>query len=239
VLPWVDVATGSLGQGRSDGFGVALAGRYLDELPYRVWVLCGDSEMAEGSMWEAFDKAAYYRLANLTAIVDVNRLGQRGPTELGWDLDAYARRVEAFGCRAIPIDGHDLGEIDKALTQAAGADRPAVILARTRKGRGFSEVEDREGWHGRPLPAEMAERAIVELGGARHLTVRGPLPEGGSLRARPDHQTAKAISIGAHSLCILEASAVSRAQPGPTAADASRPLPWSLCLKGWERISHA
>jgi transketolase len=185
VLPWVDVATGSLGQGLPDGVGVALAGRYLDELPYRVWVLCGDSEMAEGSMWEAFDKAAYYRLDNLTAIVDVNRLGQRGPTELGWDLEAYARRVEAFGCRAIPIDGHDLGEIDKALTQAAGAGRPAVILARTRKGRGVSEVEDREGWHGRPLPAEMAERAIRELGGERHLTVQGPRPEGGSPRTRP------------------------------------------------------
>ncbi len=185
VLPWVDVATGSLGQGLPDGVGVALAGRYLDELPYRVWVLCGDSEMAEGSMWEAFDKAAYYRLDNLTAIVDVNRLGQRGPTELGWDLEAYARRAEAFGCRAIPIDGHDLGEIDKALTQAAGADRPTVILARTRKGRGFSEVEDREGWHGRPLPAEMAERAIVELGGERHLTVRGLRPDGGTPRTRP------------------------------------------------------
>jgi transketolase len=185
VLPWVDVATGSLGQGLPDGVGVALAGRYLDELPYRVWVLCGDSEMAEGSMWEAFDKAAYYRLSNLTAIVDVNRLGQRGPTELGWDLDAYARRVEGFGCRAIPIDGHDLGAIDKALTDAADADRPTVILARTRKGRGFSEIEDREDWHGKPLPAEMAERAIVELGGERHLTVSGLRPEGGSPRTRP------------------------------------------------------
>jgi transketolase len=184
-LPWVDVATGSLGQGLPDGVGVALAGRYLDELPYRVWVLCGDSEMAEGSMWEAFDKAAYYRLANLTAIVDVNRLGQRGPTELGWDLDAYARRIEGFGCRAIPIDGHDLGEIEKAFAQAADADRPTVILARTRKGRGFSEIEDREGWHGRPLPAEMAERAVVELGGERHVTVRGPRPAGGSPRTRP------------------------------------------------------
>jgi transketolase len=184
-LPWVDVATGSLGQGLPDGVGVALAGRYLDELPYRVWVLCGDSEMAEGSMWEAFDKAAYYRLANLTAIVDVNRLGQRGPTELGWDLDAYARRIEGFGCRAIPIDGHDLGEIEKAFAQAADADRPTVILARTRKGRGFSEIEDREGWHGRPLPAEMAERAVVELGGERHITVRGPRPAGGSPRTRP------------------------------------------------------
>jgi transketolase len=185
VLPWVDVATGSLGQGLPDGVGVALAGRYLDELPYRVWVLCGDSEMAEGSMWEAFDKAAYYQLANLTAIVDVNRLGQRGPTELGWDLEAYTKRIEAFGCRAIPIDGHDLDEIDKALGSVGDADQPTVILARTRKGRGFSEVEDREGWHGRPLPQEMAERAIVELGGERHLTVTGPQPGSGTPRDRP------------------------------------------------------
>ncbi len=186
VLPWVDVATGSLGQGLPDGVGVALAGRYLDELPYRVWVLCGDSEMAEGSMWEAFDKAAYYRLDNLTAIVNVNRLGQRGPTELGWDLDTYTKRIEAFGCRAIPIDGHDLGEIDKALASVGDAGQPTVILARTRKGRGFSEIEDRENWHGKPLPAEMAERAIVELGGERHLTVSGPLPEAGTPRARPN-----------------------------------------------------
>jgi transketolase len=185
LLPWVDVATGSLGQGLPDGVGVALAGRYLDELPFRVWVLCGDSEMAEGSIWEAFDKASHYRLDNLTAIVDVNRLGQRGPTDLGWDLDAYARRIEGFGCRPISIDGHDLGEIEKALADAAGADRPTVILARTRKGRGFDEVEDREGWHGRVLPAEMAERAIIELGGERHLTVRGPRPEEGTPRARP------------------------------------------------------
>jgi transketolase len=185
VLPWVDVATGSLGQGLPDGVGIALAGRYLDELPYRVWVLCGDSETAEGSMWEALDKAAYYRLSNLTAIVDINRLGQRGPTELGWDVDAYARRVEAFGCTAICVDGHDLDEIEKAFAEVDGAARPTVVLARTRKGRGFREVEDREGWHGRPLPPEMAERAIVELGGERHVAVSGPLPSGGSPRSRP------------------------------------------------------
>ena len=185
ALPWVDVATGSLGQGLPDGVGVALAGRYLDELPYRIWVLCGDSEMAEGSMWEAFDKAAYYRLTNLTAIVDVNRLGQRGPTELGWDLDMYAKRIEGFGCRAIPIDGHDLAEIDTALASVGEAGQPTVILARTRKGRGFTEVEDREGWHGTPLPKEMAERAIVELGGERHITVTGLPPEGGSPRIWP------------------------------------------------------
>jgi transketolase len=186
LLPWVDVATGSLGQGLPDGVGVALAGRYLDELPFRVWVLCGDGEMAEGSMWEALDKASHYRLSNLTAIVDVNRLGQRGPTELGWDVEAYARRVEGFGCRAISVDGHDFDQIDKALAQVADADQPTVILAQTRKGSGFSEVEDREGWHGVPLPKEMAERAIVELGGERHLTVQGPLPEDGTPRTRPN-----------------------------------------------------
>jgi transketolase len=185
VLPWVDVATGSLGQGLPDGVGIALAGRYLDELPYRVWVLCGDSETAEGSMWEALDKAAYYGLRNLTVIVDVNRLGQRGPTELGWDIDAYAGRVTAFGCQAVSTDGHDVAEIDGAFSRAADADRPTVILARTRKGRGFDEVEDREGWHGRPLPEPMAELAIIELGGERNLTVTGPLPEGGSPRAWP------------------------------------------------------
>src|ERR1700727_940197 len=104
VLPWVDVATGSLGQGLPDAVGVALAGRYLDRLPYRTWVLCGDSEMAEGSIWEALDKASYYGLSNLIAMVDVNRLGQRGPTELQWDLDSYARRASAFGARVLEID---------------------------------------------------------------------------------------------------------------------------------------
>src|SRR4030088_2152984 len=107
VLPWVDVATGSLGQGLPDGVGVALAGRYLDRLPYRVWVLCGDSEMAEGSIWEALDKASYYRLSHLIAILDVNRLGQRGATDLGWNTAAYAERAMAFGARTIEIDGHD------------------------------------------------------------------------------------------------------------------------------------
>ncbi len=178
VLPWVDVATGSLGQGLPDGVGVALAGKYLDRADYRVWVLCGDSELAEGSIWEALDKASYYKLGNLIAMMDVNRLGQRGPTELSWDIDTYTRRMEAFGARVIAIDGHDLAEIDEALGQAGTleAEQPLVILARTKKGKGFTEVEDRENWHGKPLPAPMAERAIEELGGERGLTVRGPLP---------------------------------------------------------------
>ncbi|WP_250550249.1 transketolase [Pseudonocardia sp. H11422] len=193
VLPWVDVATGSLGQGLPDAVGVALAGKYLDRLPYRVWVLCGDSEMSEGSIWEAIDKAAYYRLSNLIAIVDVNRLGQRGPTELFWDLNAYARRAQAFGARVLQVDGHDVAAIDRVLADAGsgGGDEPTVVLARTRKGHGFSEVEDRENWHGKPLPSEMATRAIIELGGERSLRVRGPVPKPSGLPVRPDAGDAK------------------------------------------------
>ena len=179
VLPWVDVATGSLGQGLPDGVGIALAGKYLEHLPFRVWVLCGDSELAEGSIWEALDKASYYKLSNLVVMADINRLGQRGPTDLGWDLDAYERRVEAFGARALVIDGHDLSAIDGAFAEAEdmSGDRPTVILAKTIKGRGFSEVENKEGWHGKPFPPDMSTRAVQELGGERHMTVRGPIPE--------------------------------------------------------------
>jgi transketolase len=190
VLPWVDVATGSLGQGLPDGVGVALAGRYLDRLPYRVWVLCGDSELAEGSIWEALDKASYYRLSNLIAMVDVNRLGQRGATDLGWDLDAYTRRAEAFGARVLVIDGHDLPAIDGALTFAADSSasgQPTVILAKTIKGRGFSEVEDSPYWHGKPFPPDMAERAITELGGVRSLVMRGARPEPAEPGPAPEH----------------------------------------------------
>ncbi|WP_433222701.1 transketolase [Dactylosporangium sp. CS-047395] len=186
ILPWVDVATGSLGQGLPDGVGVALAGKYLDREPFRVWVLCGDSEMAEGSMWEALDKASHYRLSNLVAIVDVNRLGQRGETDLGWDLDAYAARADAFGARVIAVDGHDLAAVDDALTEAADpGDAPTVILARTVKGKGFPEIEDRDGWHGKPLPPDMARRAIDGLGGERDLTLRGPRPSGDGGRGGP------------------------------------------------------
>jgi transketolase len=177
-LPWVDGATGSLGQGLPVGVGLALTGRRLDRLPYQVWVLCGDSELAEGSVWEAAEHAGYEGLGNLTAIVDVNRLGQRGPTRHGWDLSAYARRFGAFGWHTIEIDGHDLGQIDYALTDARGARRrPTVILARTRKGEGVTGVEDREGAHGKPLSDP--EGAIEELGGPRHIAVRPPAPENG------------------------------------------------------------
>jgi len=180
MLPWVDVATGSLGQGLPIAVGVALAGRKLDKLPYHVWTLCGDSELAEGSIWEGLDKASYYQLSNFTAIFDINRLGQRGPTEYGWETDHYRDRVQAFGCRAVVIDGHDVEQIDQALGQAREATgKPTVIIARTVKGKGFSEIENKDGWHGKALPPDMAERAIKELGGIRHLRVDGQKPEPG------------------------------------------------------------
>jgi transketolase len=178
IIPWVDVATGSLGQGLPIGVGVALAGRYLEKRPYRVWVLCGDSEMAEGSVWEAFDKAGHYKLSNLIAILDMNRLGQRGPTELGWDGERYAGRAAAFGWHALTIDGHNLSEIDRAYVEALQPrDRPTVIIARTVKGRGVSFLEDKEGWHGKALNSEQMKQAITELGGEGSITVAVGRPD--------------------------------------------------------------
>jgi transketolase len=185
ILPWVDVATGSLGQGLPIAVGVALAGRAVDKLPFHVWTVCGDSEIAEGSIWEGLDKAGHYGLNNFTAIVDVNRLGQRGPTEFEWDMATYQRRVEAFGCRALVIDGHDVAEIDEALSAArAETERPTVVLARTIKGKGFREIENKDNWHGKALPEDMAERAIAELGGVRHILVDtiDPAPGESSVR---------------------------------------------------------
>jgi transketolase len=169
-IPPTDVATGSLGQGLPIGVGVAIAGRELDKLPYRVWVLCGDSEMAEGSMWEAFQHAGWEGLDNLTAIIDVNRLGQTRETMLGWDLDGYKRRCEAFGWHAVTIDGHDVEQIEQAYAEAeATKGKPTVIIARTKKGKGVKAVEDQPGKHGKPL--DDPEEAIRELGGERDLHV--------------------------------------------------------------------
>jgi transketolase len=178
VLPYVDVATGSLGQGLPIGVGMALNGKCLDRLPYHVWVLLGDSEMAEGSVWEAFDKASYYQLDNLTAILDMNRLGQRGETELGWNSAAYAARARAFGWNAIELDGHDLFAIDTAYAQAlAQKERPTCLIARTEKGHGVSFLANKENWHGKALSQEQAAQALQELGGERHITVQSPAPE--------------------------------------------------------------
>jgi transketolase len=175
-IPWVDVATGSLGQGLPDGVGIALAGKSLDRLPFRVWVLCGDSEMAEGSMWEAFEHAAYYKLDNLTAIIDVNRLGQRGETMHGWDLDSYANRAKAFGWNAIEVDGHDVEAVDRAYAEAISTTGvPTVIVAKTIKGKGVKAVENQPGWHGKAL--DDPEQAIEELGGERNIRVEVAKPD--------------------------------------------------------------
>jgi transketolase len=170
IIPWVDVATGSLGQGLPYGVGMALAGKYLDRLPYRIWVLHGDSETAEGSVWEAFEHASHYELDNLTAILDVNRLGQRGETMQGWNTGAYVERARAFGWNAIEIDGHDVEQIDRAYREAAETTgRPTLIVARTIKGKGVKAVEDKEGWHGKAL--DDPDAAIEELGGIRNIVV--------------------------------------------------------------------
>ncbi len=175
-LPWVEVATGSLGQGLPVGVGYALTGARLDRLPYRVWVLCGDSELAEGSMWEAFEHAGYEALDNIVALIDVNRLGQRGPTRHEWDSAAYARRISAFEWHTIEVDGHDVDAIDQALTEAEAIRRPVAVLALTRKGAGVAAVEDQEGAHGKPLGD--ATEAIDELGGVRSIRLRVATPAG-------------------------------------------------------------
>jgi transketolase len=189
VLPWVDVATGSLGQGLPIGVGVGLAGKYLDKLPYRIWVILGDSEMSEGSIWEALELGGHYALNNLIGVLDMNRLGQRGETMLGWNGDAYAARAKAFGWHAIEIDGHNLDEIARAYNEATRVtDAPTLIVARTIKGRGFSEIENKNGWHGKALPQDMADRAIKELGGVRNLVVQVQKPENLQPAERPASQ---------------------------------------------------
>jgi len=175
-MPWVDVATGSLGQGLPIGLGMALAMR-LDGLPGRAWVLMGDSEVIEGSVWETMANASYHQARNLVAILDMNRLGQRGPTMLEWDGDRYAARAEAFGWRAIQIDGHDVDAIDRAYTEASEGNGPTFIVARTEKGHGVSFLANAEGWHGKALDEEQAKQAIEELGGERSITITPPKPD--------------------------------------------------------------
>jgi transketolase len=194
VLPWVDVATGSLGQGLPIGVGIALAGKYLEGAPYRVWVILGDSEMAEGSIWEAMGSASDARLGNLIGILDVNRLGQRGPTALEWDTATYAARARAFGWRSIEIDGHDLNAIDAAYTEAEqSSDQPTLIVARSVKGHGVSLVADKDDWHGKALSREQAEQAIDELGDLREVRVQVQAPPDGAVsrsRVGPRHAVA-------------------------------------------------
>src|SRR5437868_1385936 len=185
ILPWTDVATGSLGQGLPIAVGVALAAKRPLNAPFHVWTLTGDSELAEGSIWEGLDHAGHEGLSNFTAIFDINRLGQRGPTELEWDVDAYGARVKAFGCDPIVIDGHDVAAIDDALGRARRAERPTVIVAKTVKGKGVSFLEDKEGWHGKALDPDQAKQALAELGAVPSRTFATLTPEPWSPRAVP------------------------------------------------------
>ncbi len=226
VLPYVDVATGSLGQGLPIGIGMALNGKYLDKLPYRVWVLLGDSEVAEGSIWEALDKGSAYKLDNVVAILDMNRLGQRGPTDLGWNGPAYAARARAFGWHAIELDGHDLTAIDKAYAEALTIkDRPTFLVAKTQKGAGVSFLADKEGWHGKALNAEQAKQALAELGGERHLIVPTPKPKD----QKPTSTAARPIELPTYAAGTKEATrkaygdaltALGKARPDVVALDA-------------------
>lgn len=163
---WTEVATGSLGQGLSLGLGMALNGKYLDKSDYRVYVLLGDGEIAEGSVWEAAALASHYSLDNLIGIIDVNALGQSQRTMYAFDIDTYCRRFEAFGWNAIGIDGHDFDDILPALAQAkASTDKPTIIVAKTFKGKGVSFLENADNWHGKAVPkGEELDKALAELG---------------------------------------------------------------------------
>ena len=167
LMPWVKAATGSLGQGLSVGVGLALASKSLGS-GNRVFVLLGDGECAEGNVWEAANAASNFKLNNLCAIVDVNRLGQSEATQHGHDIRKYQDRFRAFGWNAISIDGHSIPQILNALKKAEKSVKPAVIIAKTVKGKGVSFLEDRDGWHGKPLKGEQLEQALEEL---------APMPE--------------------------------------------------------------
>jgi transketolase len=187
VFPFVEAATGSLGQGLSIGLGMALNAKYLDKLPYRTYVLLGDSEMAEGSQWEAIQIAAEYKLDNLIGIIDVNRLGQRGETMYGHRVGEYEKRVSAFGWDTIVIDGHSVPDILGAYEKAfAVTGRPVMIIARTIKGKGVSFIEDKNGWHGKALNREEFEKAMMELGPVDQ-SLKGQIPKPDD--AKPEHRS--------------------------------------------------
>jgi transketolase len=164
-FPYAEAATGSLGQGLSIGLGMALNAKYIDKLPYYTYVLLGDSEMTEGSQWEAIQIAAYYKLDNLIGIIDVNRLGQRGETIYGWDIKAYEKRIYSFGWETITVDGHNIKEIADAYEYALSINgRPTMIIAKTIKGKGVSLLEDKDDWHGKAISEEQMDTALKELG---------------------------------------------------------------------------
>jgi transketolase len=181
-LSFVDVATGSLGQGLSVGVGMALAAR-LDKLDYNTYVLLGDGEIAEGAVWEAASLAGIYKLNNLIAVVDDNRLGQSQATAFGHDIAVYRKRFEAFGWRVEDIDGHDIEEILEVLSGVGLNDQPLCIIAKTYKGAGVSFLQDKDGWHGKPLSKEEAAKAVAELQPSAKSGMGVPIPAPAALPA--------------------------------------------------------
>ncbi len=203
-LSFADVATGSLGQGLGVGVGMALCAR-LDNLDYRTYVLLGDGECSEGAVWEAASLAGLQQLNNLVAIVDVNRLGQSEPAPLGHNLDAFKRRFEAFGWRTEEIDGHDVDEILEVLAAVGLGHQPLVILAKTLKGGGVSFLQDKEGWHGKALSKEEAERALAELRPSARSGIGHPIPAPNQLPA-PNNTAPAAYPATAYKLGDLVAT---------------------------------
>ena len=191
AFPYTEAATGSLGQGLSVGAGMALNAKYLDNLPYKTYVLLGDSEMAEGSVWEAIEFAAYYKLDNLIGIIDVNRLGQRGETKYGHNLKEYTKRIKAFGWETIEVDGHNLEKVSRAFKKANKIkNKPTMIIAKTIKGKGVSFIEDKNGWHGKTLSEDLLKKALEELGAIKKVKVALKLPKS----AKPKKYTPRAIN---------------------------------------------
>jgi len=194
TFKYTEAATGSLGQGLSVGVGMALNAKYIDKMPYRTFVLLGDSEMAEGSQWEAIQIAAHYKLNTLIGIIDVNRLGQRGETMYGHNLDAYKKRIASFGWKTIVIDGHSFPEILNAYEKALKVrNKPVMIIARTIKGKGASFLEDREGLHGKAMNRDESEKALRELG-AVDTSIRGEIARPKALKP-PDTIPGKSIEL--------------------------------------------
>ena len=175
-LDWIKVATGSLGQGLSAGAGMAMAMK-IQKRKSKVYVLLGDSELAEGSVYEAINFAAYYKLNNLIAIIDINRLGQSGETMYGHDIPHYKNKFEGFGWNVLETDGHNVKQLIEALNTAKESERPTMILARTYKGKGVSFLENKEGWHGKPIPEDKLEEALSEIGDVSMPTVPIKKPE--------------------------------------------------------------
>ncbi|MCH8741318.1 transketolase [Patescibacteria group bacterium] len=177
AFPYTEAATGSLGQGLSIGVGMALNAKYIDKLSYKTYVLLGDSEMSEGSQWEALQLASHYKLDNLIGVIDVNRLGQRGETMYGYDLSVYEKRITSFGWETISINGHSFPEILGAYKKAASVKgKPVMIIAKTVKGKGVSFLENQDGWHGKTLKKEELKKVLSELGKI-NATVRGNIAQ--------------------------------------------------------------